>query len=53
MKAIQGRWMTSNEVRALEEMNPGPALLNEFLTPVNLYTETQLNNNLNPTGDGK
>lgn len=52
MKAIQGRWMTSNEVRALEEMNPGPELLDEFLTPVNLYTEKQLDNAIKSTSNG-
>lgn len=43
---------TRNEVRAMEDMNPGPALLSEFLTPVNTFTEEQINNNINSNGDG-
>jgi HK97 family phage portal protein len=41
-----------NEIRALEDMNPGPELLNEFLTPVNTFTEKQIENNLKRIGDG-
>jgi hypothetical protein len=33
-----------NEVRQLEDMNVG--LLEEFLTPVNTFTESQIKNNL-------
>jgi len=31
-----------NECRQLEDMNEGPALLSEFLTPVNTFTEEQI-----------
>jgi len=45
-KAVNGGWMSRNEVRQLEDMNDGPELLNEYLTPVNTYTEKQIANNL-------
>lgn len=47
-KAVNGGWMNRNEVRQLEDMNDGPILLDEYLTPVNTYTEKQIDNNLNP-----
>lgn len=34
--AVQGGWMTRNEVRELENQNPGPEELDEFLTPLNM-----------------
>jgi HK97 family phage portal protein len=34
--AIQSGWLTRNEVRELENMNPGPPALDEFLTPMNM-----------------
>ena len=52
-KAVNGGWMNRNEVRQLEDMNAGPDLLDEFLTPVNTFTESQIKNNLNPAQDGK
>jgi len=51
-KMVQSGIYSRNEVRSLEDMNPGSQFLNEHLTPVNTFTETQLNNNLKPTGDG-
>lgn len=44
---------TRNEARAFEDMNLGPELLDEFLTPVNTFTEEQISNNLKSTNDGK
>lgn len=41
-----------NEVRVLEDMNVGPELLDEFLTPVNTFTELQIDKNLNEDKDG-
>ncbi|WP_268846450.1 phage portal protein [Flavobacterium aestivum] len=38
------------ECRELEDRNAGPDLLDEFLTPVNTFTESQIDKNLN---DGK
>ncbi|QGK72839.1 phage portal protein [Flavobacterium sp. SLB02] len=38
--------MNRNEVRKLEDMNNGPDLLDEYLTPVNTFTESQLAMNL-------
>lgn len=35
-----------NEVRQLEDMNSGPDLLDEYLTPVNAFTELQIDKNL-------
>jgi HK97 family phage portal protein len=52
-KAVNGGWMSRNEVRRLEDMNDGPILLDEYLTPVNTYTEKQVANNLiNPPKNG-
>lgn len=34
--AVTTGWMTRNEVRALENMNPGPKELDEFMSPLNL-----------------
>lgn len=52
-KAVNGGWMNRNEVRHLEDMNDGPILLDEYLTPVNTYTEKQIANNLiNPPKNG-
>jgi HK97 family phage portal protein len=47
-KAINFGWMNRNQVRQLEDMNAGPDLLDEYLTPVNTFTEEQITNNLNP-----
>lgn len=44
--------MNRNEVRSKEEMNPGPELLNEYLTPTNMYTEKQLENNIKQKANG-
>ena len=44
--------MNRNEVRAIEEMNPGPELLSEYLTPTNVYTEKQLENNIKQKANG-
>ena len=52
-KAVNGGWMNRNEVRQLEDMNVGPELLEEFLTPVNTFTESQIKNNLKTAQDGK
>jgi HK97 family phage portal protein len=52
-KAVNGGWMNRNEVRQLEDMNVGPDLLEEFLTPVNTFTESQIKNNLKTVQDGK
>ena len=52
-KAINFGWMNRNEVRKLEDMNDGPDMLNEYLTPVNAYTEEQLAKILNETSNGK
>ena len=52
-KAVNGGWMNRNEVRQLEDMNVGPDLLEEFLTPVNTFTESQIKNNLKTAQDGK
>ena len=41
-----------NEARQKEDMNNGPAMLDEYLTPVNTYTEQQIANNLNPPTNG-
>lgn len=52
-KAVNGGWMSRNEVRHLEDLNDGPILLDEYLTPVNTYTEKQIANNLiNPPKNG-
>jgi HK97 family phage portal protein len=34
--SVMSGWMTRNEVREKENMNPGPAELDEFLTPLNM-----------------
>lgn len=52
-KAIFGGWMSRNEVRKLEDMNDGGDLLDEYLTPVNTVTETQLKDNSKIKKDGK
>lgn len=44
---------TRNEIRQLEDMNVGPELLDEFLTPVNTFTELQIDKNLNNEDNGK
>lgn len=42
-----------NTVRELEDLNPGPELLDEYLTPVNTFTELQIDKNLKDNSDGK
>lgn len=51
-KAINWGWMNRQEVRQLEELNDGPLMLEEYLTPVNTFTEDQLKNNLNQQNNG-
>jgi len=48
-KAINAGWKNRQEVRQLEDDNDGPEFLNEFLTPVNTFTESQLNANIQNT----
>jgi hypothetical protein len=43
--------MSRNEAR--RDMNDGPALLNEFLTPTNEWTEAQIAKQLNEPTNGK
>lgn len=50
-RAVLTGWKHRNEIRELEELNAGPDLLNEYLTPVNTFTESQIEKNIN--GDGK
>jgi HK97 family phage portal protein len=45
-KMVSAGVMTRNEARANEDMNAGPDFLNEHLTPVNVFTEKQIENNL-------
>jgi hypothetical protein len=33
---IQNGWLNRNEARTFEDMNPGPAALDEFLEPMNM-----------------
>lgn len=51
-KMTQSGIYSRNEVRSLEEMNPGPEFLNEHLTPVNTYTQKQLENNIKTISNG-
>ncbi|NHM07999.1 phage portal protein [Flavobacterium sp. CYK-4] len=37
---------TRNQGRLLEDQNAGPAMLDEYLTPVNTFTESQIEDNL-------
>ena len=49
-KMVQAGVYSRNEVRSLEDMNNGPDLLSEYLTPVNTYTEKQVEKSLlNPS----
>lgn len=58
--AILSGWMSRNEVRALENQNPGPPELDEYLAPLNMATadkldptqEEQVQSDPNKTGDG-
>jgi HK97 family phage portal protein len=45
-KMVTAGVMSRNEARRNEDMNDGPEFLNEFLTPVNVFTEKQIENNL-------
>lgn len=47
-KAVTGGWKNRAEIRKLEEDNNGPDILNEYLTPANTFTESQLKKNLTP-----
>jgi HK97 family phage portal protein len=40
--AILSGWMTRNQVRELENQNPGPAELDEYLAPLNMATADKL-----------
>lgn len=51
-KMVNSGIFSRNEVRALEERNQGPALLDEYLTPTNTYTEKQLENNIKQKANG-
>jgi len=51
-KAINFGWKSRQEVRQLEDDNDGPEFLNEFLTPVNTFTEQQIDKNLKDNKDG-
>lgn len=51
-KAVNFGWENRNEIRAKEDMNPGPELLDEYLTPVNTYTEKQVEKNLKNQQNG-
>ena len=51
-KAINFGWMSRKEVRDLEEMNPGPQMLEEYLTPINAFTEEQMKSNLDQKKNG-
>ncbi len=51
-KLVNAGIYNRNEVRQLEDMNNGPDLLNEFLTPVNTFTEKQIENNLKQSSNG-
>lgn len=44
--------MTRNEARQLEDMNDGPALLDEHLTPTNQFVEEQIKQNLKENSNG-
>lgn len=46
-KMVYAGIFNRNEARRKEDMNDGPELLNEFLTPANQFTEKQIENNLN------
>jgi HK97 family phage portal protein len=52
LKASGGPWMNRNEVRQLEDANESGVLLDEFLTPANMFTESQIKNNLKTAQDG-
>ncbi|MFH6966472.1 phage portal protein [Flavobacterium sp. FlaQc-28] len=49
-RAVLTGWKHRNEIRELEDLNEGPELLNEYLTPVNTFTESQIDNNLKEDG---
>ena len=51
-KAVNFGWMSRKEVRDIEEMNPGPEMLSEYLTPVNAFTEQQMKSNLDNKKNG-
>jgi HK97 family phage portal protein len=44
--------MTRNEARRYEDMNDGPSLLDEHLTPTNQFIEEQIKQNLKNGKDG-
>ncbi|WP_281225375.1 phage portal protein [Flavobacterium aquiphilum] len=45
--------ISRQEGRQKEDMNDGPDMLNEFLTPVNTFTESQIEQNLKDRKNGK
>ena len=45
-KMVQSGVYTRNEIRGLEDMNNGSSLLDEHLTPVNTFTEKQVEKSL-------
>jgi len=45
-KMVYSGIFSRNEARRKEDMNDGPELLDEFLTPTNQFTEKQIENNL-------
>jgi HK97 family phage portal protein len=51
-RGILSGFTSRNEIRAKEGLNKGPALLDEFLTPVNTFTEEQIAKNLNQQNNG-
>jgi HK97 family phage portal protein len=46
-KMVYSGIFSRNEARRKEDMNDGPILLDEYLTPTNQFTEKQIENNLN------
>jgi HK97 family phage portal protein len=43
--AVLSGWMTRNQVRELENMNPGPADLDVYLAPMNMTSSTRIDPN--------
>jgi len=51
-KMVNAGIYSRNEVRKLEDMNYGPEMLDEYLTPVNTYTEQHLQKVLKENSNG-
>ncbi|MBF4484424.1 phage portal protein [Flavobacterium sp. CSZ] len=49
-RAVLGGWRNRNEIRELEDLNAGPEILDEYLTPVNTFTESQIDKKLKEDG---